>query len=142
MSKNIKKIIKEAQELADIIIDQLLEAPQNEIPEVPDKGKKPASAIKDEILGDGDESETLDEHEDNFMPEVPDEGNRAGADIKKAIATAINPKLEKLPNVQQPKIDNELPDGVTPSPVGKSVDQMEKDIAESILNFVNKKKTN
>lgn len=136
-------MIEEAKILVDLLLD---EAEQNEIPEVPGEGD--GKDVKKEIEGksNGDsgavlsKGEAVEEHEDNYMPEVPDESKTAGKDIKKAVADPTNPKLEKLPNVQQPKVDNDLPDGKTPDPVGTSVKKMKGDIAESILDRIQSKK--
>lgn len=138
-------MIEEAKILVDLFLD---EAEQNEIPEVPDEGKTAGKDVKKEIEGksDGDskavlsKGEAVKEHEDNAMPEVPDESKTAGKDIKKAVADPTNPKLEKLPDVQQPKVGNELPDGQTPDPVKTSVNKMKGDIAESILARIQSKK--
>jgi len=138
-------MIEEAKILVDLLLD---ETEQNEIPEVPDKSKTAGKDVKKEIEGkeEGDskavkiDAKAVDEHVDNAMPEVPDKSKTAGKDIKKAVADPTNPKLEKLPKVQQPKVDNELPDGVTPDPVGTSVKKMEDDIAESIMKKIESKK--
>jgi len=142
---NKEVMIEEAKILVDLFLN---EAEQNVIPEVPDDGKTAGKDVKKEIEGksDGDsksvkvDTKAVDEHVDNVMPEVPDESKTAGKDIKKAIVDPTNPKLEKLPTVQQPKIDNELPDGTTPDPVGTSVNKMKDDIAESILARLQSKK--
>lgn len=135
--KDIKKLIEEAGQLIDKLLD---EAEQNEIPEVPENKKNAGKNVKKEIEGKStgnskaivSKGDPMEEHVDNFMPEVPDEGKTAGKNIKKAVATAINPKLGKIPSVQQPKIDNTLPDGVTPDPVKTSAKKMIKDIAEAL----------
>lgn len=144
MSKDLEKIINEAKDL----VDKLLEAEQNVIPEVPEDKKTAGKAVKKEIEGksNGDSKavlsngEAVKEHEDNYMPEVPDTSKTSGKDIKKAVANAINPKVKQPIDTQDTKVDNELPDGVTPSPVQKSLKQMTKDIAESIMNVIDKKK--
>jgi len=137
MSKDIKKLIEEAGQLIDQLLD---EAKQNEIPEVPDNEKTAGKDVKKEIEGksNGDskavvsKGDPMEENVDNYMPEIPDESKTAGKDIKKAVATAINPKLGKIPSIQQPKIDNTLPDGITPDPVKSSAKKMIKDIAEAL----------
>jgi hypothetical protein len=145
MTKKMKRMINEAKRLVDILLD---EAEQNEIPEVPDDSKNSGKDVKKEIEGKptGDSSavlskgEPVKEHEDNLMPEVPDESKTAGKDIKKAISDAINQKVEQPIKVQQPKVNNELPDGTTPDSVKTSVDKMKTDIVEDIRNILNKKK--
>lgn len=133
-TKNLDDMIKKAHTL----VDQLFESVTNEIPEIPDESKKSGAAIKDELLGDGKESEALEEHEDNYMPEVPDDSKTAGADIKKAISNAINPKVKQPIDIKQPKIDNELETGGKPDTVQTSAKQMVKDIVENTV--VKKKK--
>lgn len=136
MSKDIEKLINEAKDL----VDKILEAEQNEIPEVPENKKTAGKAVKKEIEGKSN-GEAVGEHVDNIMPEVPDTSKTAGKDIKKAISNAINPKVKQPINTQKAKIDNTLPDGVTPDPVQTSANKMKKDIAESIQNFLSKKKS-
>lgn len=134
MAKSLESMIKKAHAL----VDQLLESVKNEIPEVPDDSKKAGAAIKDELLGDGKESEALEEHEDNFMPEIPDDSKTAGADIKKAVATAVNPKVKQPIDIKQPKIDNELETGEKPAPVQTSAKKLVKDIVEGTIAKKNK----
>lgn len=140
MDKDIKTLVEEAQKLVDTMLDQLNEAPQNEIPEVPDTSKTAGKDVKKEIEGKSDgnsdavlsKGKPIGEHEDNVMPEVPDTSKTAGKDIKKAVADAINPKIGGPIKTKQPTVDNELPDGVTPDPVGTSAKKMKKDIAEAL----------
>jgi len=145
MAKDIEKLINEAKMLVDKLLN---EAEQNEIPEVPSDKKTAGKAVKKEIEGtsNGDSSavlskgEPIGEHEDNYMPEVPDTSKTSGKDIKKAVANPTNPKVEQPIKTQPAKIDNALPDGVTPDPVQKSANKMKKDIAEAINNILCKKK--
>lgn len=139
MSKNIEKILEEAQNLADEILDNITE---NEISEVPNKNpENQTDELEDEMTGEPTDKnkETFEEDVKNFMPEVPKTSGKPGVDIVKAITTAINPKLPKVPNTEEPG-ENELPSGETPDSVKQSVNQMTKDIAESILNYIDSKK--
>lgn len=146
MDKKLEKIIKEAKQLVDILL--VGEAEQNIIPEVPEGKKTAGKAVKKEIEGKSNgnsdavlsKGEAVKEQEDNFMPEVPDTSKTSGKDIKKAIANPTNPKVKQPIKTQKAKIDNALPDGVTPDPVQTSSKKMKKDIAEAIQNILNKKK--
>lgn len=145
MAKDLEKIIKEAKELVDKLLN---EAEQNEIPEVPENKKTAGKSVKKEIEGktNGNSNAVVSkgkaviEHEDNYMPEVPDTSKTSGKDIKKAIANAINPKVKQPIKTKDTNVDNELPDGVKPDPVQTSAKKMKKDIAEAIQDLVSKKK--
>jgi len=151
MAKDIEKIINEAKQLVDRLLG---EAEQNDIPEVPESKKTAGKAVKKEIEGKSNgnsdavlskgkpigENDTIDENVDNFIPEVPDTSKTSGAAIKKAVANAVNPKVKQPIKTQDTKIDNSLPDGVTPDPVQTSAKKMKSDIAEAIQNILSKKK--